>query len=122
MQKDDPVVRKFEREIGAGTVALVALSLLDRSRESLYGYQIAKGLSALAPPDLPIKQGTLYPVLRSMERQGLLGSSIRPSESGPPRRYYAITRRGESALAHWKTAWHRLCGWVKSQTEEKDDA
>lgn len=48
-----------------------------------------------------MKQGTLYPVLRSLEENGLLDSMVEPSVSGPPRRYYKATREGVAALEEW---------------------
>ena len=73
---------------------LVLLKVLSRSKEPMYGYQIAKLLEDNGP-DLPLmKQGTLYPVLRSLEENGLLSSIVEPSVSGPPRRYYKITEAG----------------------------
>jgi PadR family transcriptional regulator PadR len=52
-----------------------------------------------------MKQGTLYPVLRSLEDNGLLVSSVEPSVSGPPRRYYIITEEGREALLAWTGIW-----------------
>ena len=51
------------------------------------------------------RQGALYPVLRSMERSGILASEIEPSVSGPPRRYYSITAEGAAILEDWKATW-----------------
>ena len=98
-------VRKFQKELNAGTVSLVLLSLLAEASEAVYGYQIAKELEAATGPGLQVKQGTLYPVLRSLEANGLLSSHVEPSVSGPPRRYYRITDRGHRALALWKGVW-----------------
>ncbi len=93
--------KKFQKELNAGTSSLVLLSVMSRSEEPMYGYQIAKMLEESAP-DIPMmKQGTLYPVLRSLEENGLLESTVEPSVSGPPRRYYKITKEGRSALDDW---------------------
>jgi PadR family transcriptional regulator PadR len=54
-----------------------------------------------------MKQGALYPVLRSLEKGGLLESRVEPSVSGPPRRYYAITEAGREALERWTWIWRR---------------
>jgi PadR family transcriptional regulator PadR len=54
-----------------------------------------------------IKHGALYPVLRSLETNGLLQSRVEPSVSGPPRRYYSITGEGLEALGRWRTIWRR---------------
>jgi PadR family transcriptional regulator PadR len=110
-------VRKFQKELSTGTVALVLLALLDGAEEPLYGYQIAKRLEAASHDGLPGKQGTLYPVLRSLEAKRLLVSRVEPSVSGPPRRYYSITARGRETLAAWKEIWTRTRAFVDAVLE-----
>lgn len=109
---DDALARKFQKELNAGTVALVLLAIMERSNEPLYGYQIAKRLEAATSDGIPLKQGTLYPVLRSLEDSGLLTSRVEPSVSGPPRKYYSITDPGRETLAEWKGAWERTRDFV----------
>ena len=85
MTEADPQLRKFQKELSAGTVALVLLSVLGQAGEPMYGYQIAKRLEhggAL----LSGKQSALYPVLRNLDAAGLLASEVEPSVAGPPRR------------------------------------
>jgi PadR family transcriptional regulator, regulatory protein PadR len=106
--------RKFQKEMNAGTSSLVLLNVLSRSREPMYGYQIAKLLEENGP-NLPLmKQGTLYPVLRSLEENGLLSSMVEPSVSGPPRRYYTITPEGREALKEWLEIWRQTKKFVDS--------
>lgn len=104
--------KKFQKELNAGISSLVLLSVLSRSSESMYGYQIAKMLEDNGS-DLPLmKQGTLYPVLRSLEENGLLKSLVEPSVSGPPRRYYTITDDGRTALLEWTELWKQTKKFV----------
>jgi len=110
-------MRKFQKELNAGTVSLVLLAILDRSEEPMYGYQIAKSIEGGLQEGTPIKQGTLYPVLRSMEEHGLLASRVEPSVSGPPRKYYTITDHGREVLAAWKEAWSRTRDFVDTTLE-----
>jgi PadR family transcriptional regulator, regulatory protein PadR len=117
---DDAILRKFRKELNAGTVSLVLLAILDRSAEPLYGYQIAKSIEGEWQEGAPVKQGTLYPVLRSMEESGLLGSRVEPSVSGPPRKYYTITERGRAVLLEWKSAWLRTRAFVDSTLEGRN--
>jgi PadR family transcriptional regulator PadR len=106
--------KKFQKELNAGTSSLVLLKVLSQSKEPMYGYQIAKLLEDNGP-DLPLmKQGTLYPVLRSLEENGLLSSIVEPSVSGPPRRYYSITDDGQSALKDWQEIWKQTKKFVDS--------
>ncbi len=71
----------------------------------MYGYQIAKLIEARSGDVDIMKQGALYPVLRSLESAGLLESRVEPSVSSPPRRYYTITGPGRDTLAKWREIW-----------------
>jgi PadR family transcriptional regulator len=105
MNEADIHVRKFQKELNAGIVALVLLATLADAHEPQYGYQIAKQLERDNEENTVMKQGTLYPVLRSLSAAGLLDSYVEPSVSGPPRRYYTITKAGRTVLEQWKDAW-----------------
>jgi len=97
--------KKFRKELNSGTTALVLLGVLRQASQPMYGYQIAKFIEANVT-DIPImKQGALYPVLRSLESSGLLESEVEPSVSGPPRRYYRITETGRETLERWREIW-----------------
>ncbi len=109
---EHPAVRKFAKELNSGTVSLVLLTILARSDEPMYGYEIAKRLEQGSQEKLPVKRGTLYPVLRSMEEKGLLQSRVEPSVSGPPRKYYSITEEGREVLAEWKNMWQQTLNFV----------
>lgn len=106
--------KKFQKELNAGASSLVLLSVLSRSGEPMYGYQIAKMLEESAPEVPMMKQGTLYPVLRSLEENGLLESTVEPSVSGPPRRYYKITKDGRVTLGEWIDLWKQTKKFVDS--------
>lgn len=101
----EPHLRKFQKELAAGTVALVLLSVLGRSERPLYGYEIAKRLERESEAPVAGKQSALYPVLRNLEGGGLLASEVEPSTAGPPRRYYRITPLGHAVLAAWGQRW-----------------
>ena len=100
----DPQLRKFQKELSAGTVSLALLAVVAASAEPMYGYQIAKRMESLDGV-LSGKQSALYPVLRNLSAAGLLDSHTEPSAAGPPRRYYRITAAGRTALADWSAAW-----------------
>ncbi len=103
--------RKFAKELSAGTVALVLLSVLARAAEPLYGYQIAKQLGD-ADGAVAGKQSAIYPVLRNLCASGLLDSHVEPSVSGPPRRYYRINPTGRAVLAEWQALWRSTRDYV----------
>ena len=101
----EPLLRKFQKELSAGTVSLALLAVLGAAAEPMYGYQIAKTLERQGDGVLSGKQSALYPVLRNLEAAALLESQVEPSISGPPRRYYSITPFGREMLRAWSDAW-----------------
>lgn len=105
MNDEPAAVQKFQKELNAGTVSLVLLAVLAEADEPMYGYRIAKLLGERSGGGPVLKQGTLYPVLRSLEKGGWLASEVEPSIAGPPRRYYGITEGGKETLELWIGAW-----------------
>jgi PadR family transcriptional regulator PadR len=105
MTETENHLRKFQKELSAGTVSLVLLAVLAGSDEPLYGYQIAKRLQQSGDALFSGKQSALYPVLRNLSTAGLLDSHIEPSIAGPPRRYYRITELGRVVFAEWVATW-----------------
>lgn len=101
----EAALRKFQRELSSGVVALALLAVLSRATEPMYGYQIAKTLERFGDGVLSGKQSALYPVLRNLEAAAFLSSHVGPSDAGPPRRYYEITAAGRDALREWAAAW-----------------
>jgi PadR family transcriptional regulator PadR len=98
---------KFEKDLFTGLIALILLAICANSKEPLYGYQIARRMEGDDPSGPKLKQGTIYPVLRSLEKQGFLKSQIKASGSGPPRKYYHITEKGRKNLDQWERTWRR---------------
>lgn len=113
--------KKFQKEMNSGTASLVLLSVLSKSENPMYGYQIAKLLDDNRQDALAMKQGALYPVLRSLEKNGLLSSNVEPSVSGPPRRYYTITGDGRETLTLWTEIWSQMKSFVDSILEGESD-
>ncbi len=118
MSEEEGYLRKFQKELNAGIVALVLLAILAEAHEPQYGYQIAKRLQRDNEENTVMKQGTLYPVLRSLSAAGLLDSYVEPSVSGPPRRYYTITNSGRTVLKQWKDAWASTRDFVNAITKD----
>jgi PadR family transcriptional regulator PadR len=117
---DDSQARKFQKDLNAGLVALVLLAVLEHSSEDLYGYEITKRLQKANEGEALFKEGTIYPVLRSLAAAGLLTSRVVPSYSGPPRRYYRITEEGRAMLAQWSAIWRQTRGFVDRFIEGTD--
>jgi PadR family transcriptional regulator PadR len=106
MSDRESYLKKFQKELSAGTVSLVLLAVLGQAEEPMYGYQIAKRLEATGDALLSGKQSALYPVLRNLSASGLLDSHVEPSVAGPPRRYYRITPLGQDVLQDWTATWN----------------
>lgn len=96
---------KLETELRRGVLVLAVLSQL---RSAQYGYSLRQ---ALAERGMPIEEGTLYPLLRRLEEQGLLSSDWR-IEEGPPRRYYTLSKKGARVFADLTASWRALTGTV----------
>ena len=109
---DGSQVRKFQKDLNGGLVALVLLAVLGSSEADLYGYEIAKRLQKANEGEALFKEGTVYPVLRALSAMGLLTSRIVPSYSGPPRRYYRITDEGQNMLREYRRIWRQTRDFV----------
>jgi len=97
----DGVFESLELELRRGTVVLAALSQLRTFR---YGYELRQ---VLADHGLSVEEGTLYPLLRRLESQGVLQSEWRTGQ-GPPRRYYQLSPSGEQLYERLTTSWRNL--------------
>lgn len=89
---------------------VMVLAVLSRLRTPQYGYSLKQ---ALAEGGLPVEEGTLYPLLRRLEQQGLLTSAWN-TEHAPPRRYYELSDEGRSALATLGAAWREQVGVIEA--------
>ena len=103
---------KLQRDLSVGTAWLVVLAAIARSDEPIHGYEIARQLADEAPEGLSFKQGTLYPMLRSMESDGLVRSTLVPSTEGPARKCFTLTAEGTRVLSAWGETWKRTNKWV----------
>lgn len=98
---ETPLLENAILEMRRGLIVLAVLAQLE---EEQYGYSLIK---RLFDKGLEIDQGTLYPLLRRLETQGLLSSNWRV-ESDRPRRYYVISSEGRKILPQLKQEWEGL--------------
>ena len=103
---------KADLELRKGVLVLAVLS---RLRTPEYGYSLRQ---ALAQRDMPIEEGTLYPLLRRLEGQGLLTSEWRIEEP-PPRRYYRLSPEGASAYQALSRSWRSLVATMDNLLDER---
>ncbi len=103
---------KLELELRRGVVVLATLSQLRTPR---YGYELRQ---ALADQGMPIEEGTLYPLLRRLETQGVLKSEWKIDE-GPPRRYYSLNAEGRKLFKRLTGSWQGMNAAMGQLLEEE---
>lgn len=88
--------------IGAGSNLLV-LTLI--SRKDMYGYEIIKNLEIMSKNIFKFKEGTLYPILHRLEKDGFIKSYQSIADNGKTRKYYQITSNGLKQLSIEQKNW-----------------
>jgi PadR family transcriptional regulator PadR len=111
--------RNVITQLRRGVVEHCVLALLrDRPR---YGFDLVRELSEGG--GLLTSEGTIYPLLARLRRDGLVVTTWQESDSGPPRRYYALTDDGRSSVAWFASEWARFKDGVdRLLTGSADDA
>lgn len=94
---------------------LLVLTLL--SKEDMYGYQMIVELARRSDHTFDMKEGTLYPVLHGLEKDGMVESYQQEAPTGRMRKYYHITRKGTGLLSEEKAAWQRYSDAVNAVLE-----
>ena len=95
----------------AGSTGMLVLSLL-RSGDK-YGYEMISQLSLRSEGVFELKEGTLYPVLHQLERDGCLESYSAQAASGRTRKYYHLTSKGLRALEAQEAEYRKITGAVE---------
>jgi PadR family transcriptional regulator PadR len=86
-----------------GSTKVLALTLL--AERPMYGYQLVKELERRSGGYFNLKEGTLYPALHRLEKDGLVRSEWEVTEQGPARKYYHLTDKGRRALNKSADEW-----------------
>lgn len=89
--------------IRKGLLEFVILKIV--AAEKVYAADILK---RLATTEFATREGTLYPLLSKMRRDGLVDYEWKESEAGPPRKYYQLTARGDEQLNELNDYWKRI--------------
>ena len=100
------MVPPVDAELIKGTLSLLVLCLLSRRR--MYGYEIVTTVRRETDGAFQWKEGSLYPCLHKLERDGLIRSQWRGPRGGRRRKYYHLTEAGRAALAEKAESWRRL--------------
>jgi PadR family transcriptional regulator PadR len=96
-----------------GTLQYCVLALL--AEEERYGFDLVKALGEVE--GMVTSEGTIYPLLSRLRRDGHVETSWRESTAGPPRRYYRLTTAGHAALDEFIREWSRFRDAVDQFTE-----
>ncbi len=103
-----------------GVLELCVLALLDR--KDCYGYEMVDEISK----NISISEGTIYPLLKRLKKEGLLISYLKESQDGPPRKYYKLTDLGkekkENLVAEWGEFSTGVNNLLYSKTENITEA
>ena len=101
---------KISKELIKGSTALLVLSVI--AGKEMYGYQIIRELESLSEEVFSLNEGTLYPILHSLEKEGFLEAYWEENASSRKRRYYRITESGRRELEYRKREWKEYAGAV----------
>jgi DNA-binding PadR family transcriptional regulator len=113
MEAKDEFRKKFNKELKTGLLGMVLLDVISRSTDPLYGYRIIKEIGQLSKGGFTLPEGTVYPILNSLESRGLLESRWGKGREGPRRKYYSITPTGRSFLKDIITDWRSVSSTVE---------
>ena len=96
-------MKKADKNLLSGSTTLLVLSLL--SAGDKYGYEMIAELEARSNHTFTLKEGTLYPILHTLEREGAVKSYEKEAPTGRTRKYYHVTKKGLRLLDDKKEEW-----------------
>jgi len=99
-----------------GVLELCVLVVL--CRKDYYGYNLVQAISE----KIDISEGTVYPILRRLTKDGLFTTYLKESEEGPPRKYYQVTEKGREYTEELLGEWNQFVLGVTSIIEEEEVA
>lgn len=96
-----------------GVLELCVLALL--ARRDYYGYELVHHISE----NIDIAEGTIYPLLRRLTKEGYFQTYLQESDEGPPRKYYQLTPKGRTYMEELRAEWERFVGGVNRMLREE---
>jgi len=94
---------KIEKSLLSGSTPMLVLSLLKDGDK--YGYEMIEALAQRSDDTFLLKEGTLYPLLHTLEKEGLVKSYSKTAPSGRERKYYHLTPAGGERLDYKEKEW-----------------
>jgi len=110
-------IERWSKEIKRGAASLAIVAILDE--QTAYGYEIVKTLGERAS-FLQLEQGTVYPLLRRLEKRKLLESEWNYDDPKKPKKYYKLTEDGKMALQMMTETWSVLSDELRRLLEGAD--
>lgn len=104
----------IEVQLKKGVLGLCVLALL--AKDDSYAYEIAARLAQA----IDMGEGTIYPLMRRMQAEGLVETYLVESSAGPSRKYYRLTASGRTALAAQSDEWRRFARAVDGLVAESE--
>ena len=98
------------KELVGASTALIVLGVL--ARKASWGYEIVRQVNEEADGVFTWREGTVYPVLHRLEKDGLVRSQWEETDAGRRRKYYTVTARGRECLAEGAREWKWFHGLV----------
>lgn len=96
---------KLDKELMGASTALLVLSVL--AREASYGYRIIQSVNKEAGGLFVWQEGTLYPILHRLEKDGLVRAQWQEADTGRRRKYYYVTAKGRESLTEGVEQWNQ---------------
>ncbi len=104
----------WSTQLRKGMLELGILNAVRRDR--LYGYDIAKRMRNI--DGLVVSEGTIYPILSRLKREGLVATHLEESPDGPARKYYRLTARGKTRIKQMNAHWAAVRDGIESLRNE----
>lgn len=100
----------MDKKLMAMGTTMLILKLLEE--QDMYGYQMIKELEEKSENVFSLKEGTLYPILHNLEKEGAVESFEKAAETGRMRKYYHLTKEGSKVLSEKQKEWDAFQGAV----------
>lgn len=107
---DDKFFDNWTNQVRKGMLELCILN--DIRERKMYGYEIVRRLRKI--DGLIISEGSIYPILSRLKRQGFVKTSIQESAEGPARKYYELTDKGQQMVSRMNDYWRTISGATDS--------
>jgi PadR family transcriptional regulator PadR len=101
----------MDTQFKKGVLELCVLSILQK--KDYYGYELVEKISR----SITISEGTIYPLLRRLQKEGYLATYLKESREGPSRKYYILTKKGKQREKELKTEWKTFAEKVNKLME-----